>query len=197
MPPGLETTACDLDGIHEELGILSARNFWRWYYAKDSPEGPTNGHVGKRWGEIWWEFLQSDSLALAGAVPLVLQTRPQVTDVRAARQIQIAELKALQRLRQRLQGPDLVSIGRVVFTICNRIYNNIQRNEYELALMDLQAVRRLIDMQLEGGGEVWICLIWTGLKHRRALVSCSRHVPEGVVCRPGVFQDRCPEVSDR
>lgn len=119
--------------------------------------------MGQKWGEYWYEFLQTDSLVLAGAVPLVLQKRAQMTGANEERTIQMAEFKALQRLRQRLEYLEPRSIGGLVMTICGRVHINVQHNEYDLAWMHLHAMRRLIDMQpLEG--TVWICSVWTDLR---------------------------------
>ena len=181
IPPSLDSDiGGDPGGVLDQLGIVSSTDFWRWYHAPDGPEGVAQGHMGDRWGELWNEFLQTDELVLAGAVPLVLHKRAQITGVCEERKIEVAELKALQKLRQRLEHLEPSSLGGLVMTICGRVHINVQHGEFELAMMHLQAMRRLIDMQ-PPASTVWLCSVWTDLRVVSSTGSApllERHMPE-------------------
>lgn len=176
----LSETNCDPGGVLENLGVLSATDFWRWFHAPDGPEGGSDSHMGQKWGELWHEFLQTDSLVLAGAVPLVLQKRAQMTGASEDKRIRVAELRALQQLRQRLETLELESVGGLIVAICGRVQVNVQESEYDFAMMHLQAIRQLVDMQPPPGA-VWMCSAWTDLRvvsSTGAAPMLQRYIPD-------------------
>ena len=163
IPISLGDIVPDPGGVLESTGVISSRDFWRFYHAEDGPVDPAAKRMGQKWGELWLSYLVSDPVVLSGAVPLVLQKKAQLTLRNEDRSVHMAEMKALKLLRRRLESLDAASLGGLIMAVCGRVQIAIQQADFSAASMHLQAVKKLMSMHVLTGTE-WLCSAWSDLR---------------------------------